>query len=117
MLGTVAFGMEETGRLITAAAPIVASALGAMATSQLSVLKLLGAGLALAVLVDAFLIRGLLVPSAMRLLGRVNWWAPGPPRRLHARIGLKDGGSRDDTAPGGASEVDRRGSRAWERDR
>ncbi|MDX2679241.1 MMPL family transporter [Streptomyces sp. NY05-11A] len=87
----VAFGMEQTGRLITAAALIVASVLGAMATSQLSILKLLGAGLALAVLVDAFLIRGLLVPSAMRLLGRVNWWAPGPMRQLHARIGLKEG--------------------------
>ncbi|MFP1625289.1 MMPL family transporter [Streptomyces sp. 5K101] len=58
--------------------------LGAMATSELAVLKLLGVGLALAVLVDATIVRGLLVPAAMRLLGHRNWWAPGPLRRLHA---------------------------------
>ncbi|MBA9005217.1 MMPL family transporter [Thermomonospora cellulosilytica] len=86
----VAFGVERTGRLITAAALIVATVLGAMATSQLSILKLLGAGLALAVLVDATLVRGLLVPATMRLLGHANWWAPGPLRRLHARMGLKE---------------------------
>ncbi|MFJ7246768.1 MMPL family transporter [Kitasatospora sp. NPDC098652] len=86
----VAFGMERTGRLITAAALIVATVLGALATSGLSILKLLGAGLALAVLVDATLVRGLLVPAAMRLLGRANWWAPAPLKRLHARIGLTE---------------------------
>ncbi|AXI80115.1 MMPL family transporter [Peterkaempfera bronchialis] len=86
----VAFGMERTGRLITAAALIVATVLGALATSQLSILKLLGAGLALTVLVDATLVRGLLVPAAMRLLGRANWWAPAPLRRLHERFGLTD---------------------------
>lgn len=86
----VAFGMERSGRLITAAALIVASVLGAMATSELSILKLLGVGLALAVLVDATIVRGLLVPAAMRILGHANWWAPGPLRRLHTRIGLKD---------------------------
>ncbi|WP_345055735.1 MMPL family transporter, partial [Streptomyces rameus] len=86
----VAFGMERTGRLITAAALIVAIVLGALATSQLSILKLLGAGLALAVLVDATLVRGLLVPAAMRLLGHVNWWAPRPLKRLHARFGLTE---------------------------
>ncbi|NJP46045.1 MMPL family transporter [Actinacidiphila epipremni] len=86
----VAFGLERTGRLITAAALVVATVLGALATSQLSILKLLGAGLALAVIVDATLVRGLLVPALMRLLGRHNWWAPGPLRRLHQRIGLTD---------------------------
>ncbi|WP_306324049.1 MULTISPECIES: MMPL family transporter [unclassified Streptomyces] len=87
----VAFGMERTGRLITAAALIVAIVLGALATSELSILKLLGAGLALAVLVDATLVRGLLVPAAMRLLGHVNWWAPKPLKKLHRKFGLKDG--------------------------
>ncbi|GAA4930459.1 MMPL family transporter [Streptomyces coeruleoprunus] len=86
----VAFGMERSGRLITAAALIVATVLGAMATSELAVLKLLGVGLALAVLVDATIVRGLLVPAAMRLLGHRNWWAPRPLRALHARLGLKD---------------------------
>ncbi|WP_327289712.1 MMPL family transporter [Streptomyces sp. NBC_01198] len=86
----VAFGLERTGRLITAAALVVATVLGALATSQLSILKLLGAGLALAVIVDATLVRGLLVPALMRLLGRFNWWAPGPLRRLHRRFGLTD---------------------------
>ncbi|MEV4334914.1 MMPL family transporter [Streptomyces sp. NPDC049597] len=70
-----------------ASAPTV---LGAMATSELAVLKLLGVGLALAVLVDATIVRGLLVPAAMRLLGHRNWWAPRPLRRLHDRIGLKE---------------------------
>jgi uncharacterized membrane protein YdfJ with MMPL/SSD domain len=64
-----------------------------------SILKLLGAGLALAVLVDATLVRGLLVPAAMRLLGRANWWAPAPLRRLHARIGLRDARALRGSAP------------------
>jgi putative drug exporter of the RND superfamily len=87
----VAFGMDHTGRLITAAALIVATVLAALATSGLSLLKLLGAGLALAVLVDATLVRGILVPAFMKLLGRANWWAPGPLRRFHDKVGLRDG--------------------------
>lgn len=86
----VASGLERTGRLITAAALVVACVLGALATSQLSILKLLGAGLALAVIVDATLVRGLLVPALMRLLGPFNWWAPGPLRRAHRKIGLTE---------------------------
>ncbi|KNB50887.1 transporter [Streptomyces caatingaensis] len=87
----VVFGIDHTGRLITAAALVVATVLGALATSSLSLLKLLGAGLALAVLVDATLVRGILVPAVMKLCGRANWWAPGPVRRLHDRIGLREG--------------------------
>ncbi|WP_406863614.1 MMPL family transporter [Streptomyces sp. HUAS MG47] len=87
----VVFGIDHTGRLITAAALVVATVLGALATSELSLLKLLGAGLALAVLVDATLVRGILVPAVMKLCGRANWWAPGPLRRLHAKVGLRDG--------------------------
>ncbi|WP_199896752.1 MMPL family transporter [Streptomyces niger] len=86
----VVFGIDHTGRLITAAALVVATVLAALATSQLSLLKLLGAGLALAVLVDATLVRGLLVPATMRLLGHANWWAPRPLRKLHDRTGLHD---------------------------
>ncbi|MGW5680029.1 MMPL family transporter, partial [Streptomyces sp. NPDC003860] len=62
----------------------------AFATSGLTPLKLLGVGLALAVIVDATLVRGVLVPAFMRLAGRANWWAPAPLARLHQRIGLSD---------------------------
>ncbi|MGW6454908.1 MMPL family transporter [Streptomyces sp. NPDC055078] len=86
----VARGLEHTGRLITAAAALVAAVLLAFATSGLTPLKLLGVGLGLAVIVDATLVRGILVPAFMRLAGGANWWAPGPLARLHRRIGLSD---------------------------
>jgi RND superfamily putative drug exporter len=63
----------------------------AFATSQVSFLKLFGVGLTLAVLMDATLIRGALVPASMSLFGRANWWAPAPLRRLHDRIGMREG--------------------------
>jgi RND superfamily putative drug exporter len=81
----VALGLERTGRIITAAALLFAVAVGAFVTSKLVFIKELGLGTALAVLIDASVIRGLLVPSLMKLLGEWNWWAPGPLRRLHAR--------------------------------
>jgi RND superfamily putative drug exporter len=81
----VAVGLERTGRIVTAAALLFAVAIGAFATSKLVFIKELGLGTALAVLIDASVIRGLLVPSLMELLGKWNWWAPGPLRRLHAR--------------------------------
>lgn len=98
----VVFGIDHTGRLITAAALVVATVLGALATSELSLLKLLGAGLALAVLVDATLVRGILVPAVMKLCGRANWWAPAPLRRLHRRAGLREAGVSPRPEPGGA---------------
>jgi uncharacterized membrane protein YdfJ with MMPL/SSD domain len=81
----VAVGLERTGRIVTAAALLFAVAVGAFATSKLVFIKELGLGTALAVLIDASLVRGLLVPSLMELLGRWNWWAPRPLRRLSAR--------------------------------
>lgn len=87
---SVVVGMRQTGRVITMAALVVASVLTALATSGLSVLKLLGVALAMAVLVDAILVRGILVPAFMQVAGRANWWAPEPLRRLHARIGIKE---------------------------
>jgi uncharacterized membrane protein YdfJ with MMPL/SSD domain len=81
----VAIGLERTGRIVTAAALLFAVAIGAFVTSKLVFIKELGLGTALAVLIDASLVRGLLVPSLMGLLGKWNWWAPGPLRRLHAR--------------------------------
>ena len=70
---------------MTAAALLFSVAIGAFVTSKLVFIKELGLGTALAVLIDASVIRGLLVPSLMELLGKWNWWAPGPLRRLRAR--------------------------------
>ncbi|GAA3245985.1 MMPL family transporter [Streptomyces labedae] len=89
-VSAVAWGLERTGRLVTAAAALVATVLLAFATSSLTPLKLLGVGLALAVTLDATLVRGILVPAFMRLAGRANWWAPRPLDRLHQKIGLDD---------------------------
>ncbi|MGW7517759.1 MMPL family transporter [Streptomyces sp. NPDC054796] len=86
----VARGLERTGGLITAAAALVAAVLLSFATSGLTPLKLLGTGLALAVVMDATLVRGVLVPAVMRLAGRANWWAPAPPARLHRRFFLAE---------------------------
>ncbi len=87
---SVALGLERTGRLVTAAAATLAVVFIAFATSQITFIKLLGVGLALAVVMDATLIRGTLVPAFMRLAGRANWWAPKWLRRVHDRIGLRE---------------------------
>jgi RND superfamily putative drug exporter len=87
---SVAIGLERTGRIVTAAALLFAIAIGAFATSEIIFIKQNGIGTALAVLLDATIIRALLVPSLMELLGRWNWWAPRPLRRLHKRIGLSE---------------------------
>ncbi|HEY6729416.1 MAG TPA: MMPL family transporter [Solirubrobacterales bacterium] len=93
---SVAIGLERTGRIVTAAALLFAVAMGAFATSQIIFIKENGVGTALAVLIDATIIRALLVPSLMELLGKWNWWAPAPLRRLHERWGISEGGA---TAP------------------
>jgi RND superfamily putative drug exporter len=86
----VAIGLERTGRIVTAAAVLFSIAIGAFVTSQMIFIKELGFGTAIAVLIDATIIRALLVPSLMEMLGRWNWWAPRPLRRLHARVGLSE---------------------------
>jgi uncharacterized membrane protein YdfJ with MMPL/SSD domain len=86
----IALGLERTGRIVTAAATLFAVAVGAFATSQIVFIKELGIGTALAVLIDASIVRALLVPSLMELLGSANWWAPRPLRRLHERIALQE---------------------------
>ena len=88
----VALGLERTGRIVTFAALLFVIAIGAFATSQIIFIKQLGVGTALAVLIDATIVRALLVPSLMRLLGDWNWWAPRPLARLHRRIGLSESG-------------------------
>jgi RND superfamily putative drug exporter len=87
---SVAAGLERTGRLVTAASGLLAITFVAFSTSGISFIKLFGVGLAVAVIMDATVVRGLLVPAFMRLAGELNWWAPAPLRRLHRRIGLSE---------------------------
>jgi RND superfamily putative drug exporter len=82
----VAIGLQRTGRIVTAAALLFSVALAAFATSQIVFIKELGLGAVAAVLIDATIVRALLVPSLMKLLGDWNWWAPAPLRRLHAKL-------------------------------
>jgi RND superfamily putative drug exporter len=89
---SVAIGLERSGRVVTAAAVLFAVALGAFSTSEIVFIKELGLGAVLAVLIDATIIRALLVPSLMELLGPLNWWAPRPLKRVYERIGLREGG-------------------------
>jgi putative drug exporter of the RND superfamily len=93
---SVAIGLERTGRIVTAAAVLIAVVFIAFATGQVSFMKMFGIGLTLAVLVDAFLIRSTLVPAFMRLAGDANWWAPGPLRRFHDRFGISEHVDLDD---------------------
>jgi RND superfamily putative drug exporter len=86
----VSVGLERTGRIVTAAALLFCIAIGAFVTSKIIFIKELGLGTAFAVIIDATIIRALLVPSLMQLLGDWNWWAPAPLARLHARIGLRE---------------------------
>ncbi|MBZ3900852.1 MMPL family transporter [Streptomyces griseiscabiei] len=87
---SVRFGVQRTGGLITAAAVILAVVMIAIGTSRVTNTKMLGLGIALAVLMDAMIIRSLLVPAVMRLTGRATWWAPTPLRRFHERFGLSE---------------------------
>jgi RND superfamily putative drug exporter len=87
---SVALGVAHTGRVITAAALIMAITFAALAAAQLSALRLFGVGLTVAVLVDATLVRMVLVPAFMHVMGRWNWWAPKPLVRLHQRIGVSE---------------------------
>ncbi|CAM5681570.1 MMPL family transporter [Streptomyces coeruleorubidus] len=96
----VRHGLQRTGGLITAAAVILAVVMVAIGTSRVTNTKMLGLGIALAVLMDAMIVRSLLVPAVMRLTGRATWWAPGPLRRFHERFGL----SEADQEPAGAPE-------------
>jgi RND superfamily putative drug exporter len=87
----VAIGLQRTGRIVTFAALLFVIAIGAFVSSQIIFIKQLGFGTAMAVLIDATLVRALLVPALMRLLGDWNWWAPRPLAALHRRIGLREG--------------------------
>jgi trehalose monomycolate/heme transporter len=88
--GAVATGLQRTGGIITAAAVLLIVVVAGFATGGTQSMKVLGIGTVVAVAVDAALVRTLLVPATMRLLGRWNWWAPGPIARLYQRIGIKE---------------------------
>ena len=93
----VAVGLQKTGRIVTAAALLLTIVFVGIATSEVSIVKLFGVGLSLAVLVDAFLIRATLVPAFMRLAGRSNWWSPALAAPLAPP--LRDLGERADRDP------------------
>jgi RND superfamily putative drug exporter len=86
----VALGLQRTGGIITAAALLLIIVVAGFATGGTATIKMLGVGTVVAIAVDAALVRALLVPATMRLLGRWNWWAPGPLPRLYARFGIKE---------------------------
>jgi putative drug exporter of the RND superfamily len=86
----VASGLERTGRLITGAAAVMFAVFMAFGLAEVVIIKAIGIGLAIAVALDATIVRSLVVPAVMRLLGDVNWWAPRPLRRLYDWIGLGD---------------------------
>ncbi|MFB4310503.1 MMPL family transporter [Actinomadura sp. GTD37] len=89
----VAAGVQRTGSIITSAAVLFIIVIGAFATSGITFIKMTGVGMAIAILVDATIVRALLVPAAMRLMGRANWWAPGPLARLYGKYGIREGDS------------------------
>jgi len=86
----VATGLQRTGGIITSAALLLVIVIGAFSASGITFIKLLGVGMIVALVIDASIVRVLLVPATMRLLGRANWWAPGPLRRLYARYGIRE---------------------------
>ncbi|WP_131740517.1 MMPL family transporter [Actinomadura roseirufa] len=86
----VATGVQRTGGIITSAALLFIVVIGAFATSGIAFIKMVGVGMAVAIVIDATVVRALLVPATMRLLGRANWWAPGPLRRIYSRYGIRE---------------------------
>lgn len=88
----IATGLGRTGSIVTAAAILLAVAIGAFSTSEISFMQQIGIATAVGVLVDAFIVRSLLVPSLMAMMGKWNWWSPMWLRRVHDRIGLSETG-------------------------
>lgn len=86
----VALGLAHTGRVVTAAAVIMSISFAALIAAHVSFMRMLGVGLTLAVLMDATLVRMILLPAFMHVMGRANWWAPAPLARLHQRIGISE---------------------------
>jgi putative drug exporter of the RND superfamily len=102
----VAHGLQRTGRIITSAALLIGVVFASFATGGSLDIKALGVGLTLAIVIDATIVRTLLVPATMSLLGRLNWWAPTPLRRFHDRYGLHEPASAPRSTPVDLTEVD-----------
>jgi len=98
---SVAAGLQRTGGVITSLALLLIIVIGAFSASGITFIKLMGVGMIVALIVDASVVRILLVPATMRLLGRANWWAPPPLRRLYARYGIKEETSGPAPVPAG----------------
>lgn len=99
----IALGIDRTGRVVTAAAMLLAVVFLAFITNEVFFMKEVGLSQAVAVAIDATIIRALLVPSLMKMFGEWNWWAPAPLRRFHDRFGLDEGpppGSEPSPGPG-----------------
>jgi putative drug exporter of the RND superfamily len=96
---SVAWGLERTGRLITGAALIMATVFFSFGLAEAIIIKAIGLGMGLAVIMDATIVRALLVPATMRIMGDWNWWAPKPLRRLHDRLGLQETSSEAELEP------------------
>ena len=88
---SVAGGLQRTGGIITSLALLLVIVVGAFSASGITFIKLMGVGMIVALVIDATVVRVLLVPATMRLLGRANWWLPRPLRRVYARYGIRDG--------------------------
>jgi RND superfamily putative drug exporter len=86
----VATGLQRTGGIITSAALLLLVVIGAFSLSGITFIKMIGVAMLIAIVVDATIVRILLVPATMRLLGRANWYAPGPLRKLYARYGIRE---------------------------
>jgi trehalose monomycolate/heme transporter len=99
---SVAAGLQRTGGVITSLALLLIIVVGAFSASGIAFIKLMGVGMIVALLVDASVVRVLLVPATMRLLGRANWWAPRPLRRLYARYGIREEGPERVPVPASA---------------
>ncbi|HYB19244.1 MAG TPA: MMPL family transporter [Streptosporangiaceae bacterium] len=97
----VAAGLQRTGGLITSLALLLIIVVGAFSASGITFIKLMGVGMIVALIVDASVVRVLLVPATMRLLGGANWWAPRPLRRLYARYGIREDSPDRVPAPAG----------------
>jgi RND superfamily putative drug exporter len=95
----VAAGVQRTGSIITSAALLFIIVIGAFATSGITFIKMTGVGMAIAILLDATIVRALLVPATMRLMGRATWWAPGPLAKIYGKYGIREGGSPAPSEP------------------
>jgi putative drug exporter of the RND superfamily len=95
----VVHGLARTGRIVSTAAALISISFLAFVISDIAFIQLFGLGTGLAILVDATLVRGVLLPASMRLLGEAAWWAPAPLRALHRRFGLSEGRAAEPAAP------------------